>query len=109
MNLYHQPYLTTQETKLEKLYFTDGKKIPLTFEARHNLSDNAIRLGKDGPFMVTEADGNVTVYYNKASKGGADAWLTNVDPQVFFNPLSSTTDLAPFAAYVKSFGRALLE
>ena len=66
--------------KLEELYFTDGKKMPLTFEARHNLSDNAIRLGKDGPFMVTEADGNVTVYYNKASKDGADAWLTNVDP-----------------------------
>ena len=49
--------------------------MPLTFEVECGIagthSDNVIRLGKDGPFMVTEADGNVTVYYNKASKGGA--------------------------------------
>ena len=98
--------------KLKKLYFTNGKKMPPTFKVDCSIagtpSDNAIRLGKDGPFMVTEAlDGNVTVYYNKASKGGADAWLTNVDPplnDVNIQGVRSTVALDPFAAYVESLG-----
>lgn len=103
------PRLTKKAvSKLKKLYFTNGKKIPPTFECSiaGTHSDNAIRLGKDGPFMVTEADGNVTVYYNKASKDGADAWLTNVDPlnKVNIQADRGTVAREPFAAYVKSLG-----